>query len=101
MITIGIAGWPTESGKEMGKRALEMHPLPDIIKSIGPYMYPDEKEGVKAITIYKYDKTRAAEVSEAIANSYLTFYGVTGFKYSLKLASGTAATMNDGKEKKP
>jgi hypothetical protein len=93
MITIGISKWPTESGKEMGTRSLEMNPLPNFIQMIGPYMYPDEDEGITAITIFKYDKTRAGEASEAIASSFLTFFGVPGFRYSLKLASGTAATM--------
>ena len=66
---------------------------PEFIQMIGPYMYPDENEGITAITIFKYDKTKAGEASEAIAGSYLTFFGVPGFRYSLKLASGAAATL--------
>jgi hypothetical protein len=93
MVTIGISRWSTETGKEIGKRSLEMKPLPDFIQTIGPYMYPDENEGIKAITIYKYDKSKAAEAAQAIANAFLTFYGVQGFRYSLRLASGAAATM--------
>jgi hypothetical protein len=93
MITIGISKWSTESGNEMGKRSLEMKPLPDFIQMIGPYMYPDGNEGITAITIFKYDKARAGDASEAIASSYLIFFGVPRFRYSLKLASGGAATM--------
>jgi len=93
MITIGISIWPTESVNEMGKRSLEMEPLPDFIQMTGPYMYPDENEGITAITIFKYDKAKAGEASEAIAKGSLVFFGVPGFRYSLKLASGSAATM--------
>ena len=93
MITIGISKWPTEAGHEMGKRSLGMEPIPDFVQLIGPYMYPDENEGITAIAIYKYDKSNAAEASAAIANVYMPFFGVPGFRYSLKLASGAAATM--------
>lgn len=93
MITIGISNWPTETGNEMGKRSLGMKPMPDYIKMTGPYMYPDGNEGLTAITIFKYDKAKAGEASEAIANGYMIFFGVPGFRYSLKLASGAAATM--------
>ena len=93
MVTIGISRWSTETGREIGKRSLEMKPLPDFVKVTGPYMYPDENEGIKAITIYKYDKSQAGEAAEAIANSYLPFFGVKGFRYSLNLASGANATM--------
>ena len=93
MVTVGISKWATESGHEVGKRSLEMKPLPDFVKMIGPYMYPDENEGITAVTIFKYDKSKAGEAAEAIANLYIVFYGVPGFRYSLKLASGASATM--------
>ena len=74
MVTVGISKWATEFGHEMGKRSLEMKPLPDFVQMIGPYFYP-------------------GEAAEAIANVYMVFFGVPGFRYSTKLASGTAATM--------
>ena len=93
MITIGISKWSTESGNEMGKRSLKMKPLPDFIQMIGPYMYPDENEGIVSITIFKYDKVKAGEAAGAIASVYMGFFGVPGFRYSTKLASGSTATM--------
>ncbi len=93
MITIGISKWTTESANELGKCFLKMKPLPDFVQMIGPYTYPDGDEGITAITIFKYDKTKSGEANEAIANLYMVFYGVPDFRYSLKLASGAAATM--------
>ncbi len=93
MVTVGISKWPTESGHEVGKRSLKMKPPPDFVKMIGPYMYPDENEGITAITIFKYDKSKAGEAAEAIANVYMVFFGVPGFRYSTKLASAVSATM--------
>ena len=93
MITIGISKWPLESANEVGKRSLEMKPLPDFIKLNGPYMYPDENEGIVSLAIFKYDKARAGEAAEEIAKLYMIFFSVPGFLYSTKLASGSAATM--------
>jgi len=55
--------------------------------------YPDGNDGITAITIFKYDKTKSGEANGAIGNLYIVFYGVPGFRYSLKLAAGSAATM--------
>ncbi len=93
MITIGISKWPTESGTEMGKRSLGTKPPPEFVQVIGPYMYPDDNEGIKSIAIFKYDKAKAGEAAEAIAGVYMPYFGVPGFAYSTKLASGTKATM--------
>ncbi len=87
MITIGIAKWPTEAATEIAKRSLEMKPLPEFIQMIGPYMYPDENEGIVSITIFKYDKAKAGEASNVIANGFMIHYGVKGYRYSLKLAT--------------
>jgi hypothetical protein len=93
MITIGIAKWPTEAATEIGKRSIEMKPLPEFIKMIGPYMYPDETDGIVSLTIFKYDKAKAGEASDVIANGYMTFYGVPGYRYSLKLATSSSIVM--------
>jgi len=93
MVTIGMARWTPESAQEMGKRSAEMQPMPDFIKMIGPYMYADGNEGLKSITIFKYEKSKAGEASEAIANGFMVFYGVPGYRYSIQLASGSAAVM--------
>jgi hypothetical protein len=77
----------------VGKRSLEMKSPPDFVQVIGPYMYPDEKDGITAITIFKYDKSKAGEASEAIAHVYMVFFGVPGFRFATKLASGASATM--------
>jgi hypothetical protein len=52
VITIGITRRTPESANEMGKRFIEIKPLPDFVQMIGPYMYPDENEGIKAIAIF-------------------------------------------------
>ena len=93
MITIGLARWTPESATEIGKRSAKLKPLPDFIKVSGPYMYPDVDQGIRAVAIYKYDKSKAGEAAGAIANSFMLYHGIPGFRYALTLASGAAATM--------
>ena len=93
MITIGIAKWPTEKGKDVGETSLNAKPVPEFVQVIGPYMYPDESDGIVCIAIYKYDKAKAGEAAEAIANSMMIYNMIPGFRYSLRVASGAAATL--------
>ena len=66
--------------------------MPDFIKVVGPYTITKLGEGIQAITIYKYDRTKAGEANEAIANGHMAFYGVPGYTYSIGLASSAATS---------
>lgn len=88
MITIGISKWPIESANEIGKRSVEMKQMPDFIEMNGPYMYPDDNEGVTAISIFKYDKARAGEAADAIANGFMTFFACPDFDILYDLPQG-------------
>jgi len=51
---------------------------------IGPYMYPDENEGIVSLTIFKYDKAKAGEASDVNTNGYMIFYGGSGIQVFFK-----------------
>jgi len=61
-----------------------MKPRPEFIKMIGPYMYPDENEGIVSLTIFKYDKAKAGEASDVNTNGYMIFYGGSGIQVFFK-----------------
>ena len=93
MVTVSMVSYPPESAKEIGKRFVELSPIPDFITVVGPYTIPELIDGIQAITIYKYEKSKAAEANEAISNAHLAFYGVPGYTYTLKLAAGSATSL--------
>ena len=93
MITVATVIYPPESAKEMTKRFSEMAPIPDFIEVQGPYLVPELDGGIHAITIYKYDRARAGEANDAIGNGHMAFYGIPGYRYSLKLAAGAATAL--------
>ena len=83
----------TEAVTEIGKRSVIMKPLTEFVKMIGPYMYPDENEGIDTLTISEYDKANSGEASGAISSGYMTFCGTPGYRYSLKLATSSSIVM--------
>jgi hypothetical protein len=93
MVTISVVSYPPESAKEIGKRFFGLPPMPDFINVVGPYTITDLVEGIQAITIYKYDREKAGEANDTIANAHMAFYGIPGYTYSLKLAAGAATSM--------
>jgi hypothetical protein len=93
MVSISIVSYPPESAQELGKRFLSLPPIPEFITVVGPYATSETREGIQAYTIYKYDKSKAAEALEAITNVHLAFYGVPGYTFSIKLASSAATSL--------
>ena len=93
MITLSTVSYPPESAKEIGRRFLKMSPTPDYIDVVGPYTVATVEDGIRAVTIYRYERARAGEANEAIANLHMAFYGVPGYTYSLQLAAGARMSM--------
>ena len=93
MVTISIVSYPPESARELGKRFLGLPPIPEYISVVGPYTTSETGDGIQAYTIYKYDKSKAAEALEAITDVHLAFYGVPGYTFSIKLASSAATSL--------
>lgn len=93
MITISVVSYPPQSAHELGKRFAKQAPFPAFLKIEGPYTVPELEGGIQAITIYKYDKAKAAEANEAISSAHVAFYDVPGYRYSLKLAASVATSM--------
>jgi hypothetical protein len=87
-----MVSYPPESSTEMTKRFSQVPSIPDFVQVVGPYTFPELEGGIQAISIYKYDKAKAAEANEAIANAHMAFYGVPGYRYSLKLAASFATS---------
>ena len=51
MVTISMVSYPPESGKELGKRFMELDPMPDFVEMTGPYMFT---EFIFAFPSYRY-----------------------------------------------
>ena len=86
MVIILSTSYPSENATEMGKRFLELPPLPDYLTRRGPYVLGTKGEGITSTTIYEIDRsTKLAEAFEEVAKQAVHFLGVPGFTYSINV----------------
>ena len=85
MVIIGMISFPTESSKEMGKRFMEIPPLPTYITRKGPFFSSELGAGIKAMSIFECDPSKVAEALEYVGNYYARFIGVPGFTYTIDI----------------
>lgn len=99
MIIIAFSSWPPESAKAISERYAKVPSAPDFIKMEGPYMYSEGEKGLHAATLYKFDKSKAAEALKLVNDQHAVFWGVPGYyfdvktctsaKYAIELSGGT------------
>ena len=86
MIILSTVSFPPESAKEIGKRFMEVGPLPDYITRRGPYILPLTGQGVQSMSIYEVDRlTKMAEAVELLSNEQAKYFGIPGFTYSIQV----------------
>jgi hypothetical protein len=83
MVIIGSNLFPTESANDIGKRFLELPPLPDYITMKGPYVHGMMEGGIQGIELFELDKSRLAEGIEYVSNRYVAYFGISGFRYTV------------------
>ena len=88
MVIIAFASYPPESAKEIGKRYVKLSPPPDFITMEGPYMYSNGESGMQAASLYKFDKSKAAEALQVAHDQHAVFFGVPGYQYDIKVCAG-------------
>ncbi len=83
MYMLAISCFPQESATELGKRFMEVAPVPDFMATTGPFV-TSSLEGTKAIAIYEFNPSKYAEAIEYLNNRYAANHGIPGYRYSLE-----------------
>jgi len=83
MVIIGTISFPPESANEVGKRFLELPPLPDYMAMKGPYVHGRMQAGIRGIEIFELDKFKLADGVEYVIDRYVTWFGIPGFRYEV------------------
>ena len=83
MVIIGTNSFPPESANEIGKRFLELPPLPDYLTMKGPYVHGMMEGGIQGVEVFELDKAKLAEGLEYVTNRYVTYFGIPGFRYAI------------------
>ena len=83
MVIIGMNSFPPESANEIGKRFLELPPVPDYMTLKGPYVHSMMVGGIQGIEFFELDKAKLAEGVEYVTNRYVTYFGIPGFRCAI------------------
>jgi hypothetical protein len=84
MVIINALRFPQESAKEVGKRFLEIAPVPDYMSIKGPYIKGTE-QGIRAFEIFDLDETKLALGLDYVTQRCVTYFGIPGFTYEINV----------------
>jgi hypothetical protein len=85
MVIIACNSFPPESSTEVGKRLMQIPPLPPFMTLKGPFLISDVGTGIKSIAVFEFDQTKTAEAMEYVANRYAKYIGVPGLTYNVAI----------------
>ncbi len=85
MVIIGDISFPQESANEVGKRFLELPPVPDYMTLKGPYIKGRKMGGIQVLEIYEIDKAKVAEGIEVVTNRCGNYFGIPGYTYEINV----------------
>ncbi len=85
MVIIAASSYPLESAKEVGKRLLELPPLPPFLTIKGPFLDSEVGAGVRSINLFECDRAKTAEAMDYIITRMSNYIGVPGFTYSVRV----------------
>lgn len=83
MVIIGDISFPQESANDVGRRFLEIAPLPDYMTLKGPYIKGMKKDGIQVFEIFELDNSRVAEGLEFVTNRCVSYFGIPGYTYKV------------------
>jgi hypothetical protein len=84
MIIISSASYPLESAKEVGKRLLDMPPLPPFMTLKGPFLDSEAGIGIKSINLFEFEQEKMKEAMEYVVTRMTNYIGVPGFTFSVR-----------------
>ena len=81
MIVKCVLAFPTESAEEMVRRFGDGPTWPEGIDVLGPYYFRVLGEGLRSLTVFRFEDERAPEVLAAIRRYPKRYIGIPGFTY--------------------
>ncbi len=79
MIIVGTIKFTPETATDIGKRFMELAPVPDHMKLIGPFIR-SKADGIHGMEIFEVEESKLSLAVDYVSNRYITYYGIPGFK---------------------
>ena len=84
MVIITKTCFPQESANEVGRRFLELAPLPDYMKLQGPFIKGTEK-GINVLEIFSLDEAKLSLGLDYATQRCVTYFGIPGYTYEINV----------------
>jgi hypothetical protein len=84
MVIITAVRFPQESAKEVGKRFLELAPLPDYMTLKGPYVKGTD-QGIRVMEIFDLAESKLALGLDYATQRCITYFGIPGYTYEINV----------------
>lgn len=84
MVIIANTSFPPENASDVGKRFLEIAPVPDFMTLKGPYI-KGKPEGIQAVELYELDNAKIAEGLEYVTNRCVAYFGIPNYRYEINI----------------
>jgi hypothetical protein len=78
MVIVGTIQFKPETANDIGKRFLELAPVPDYLTLIGPFIKA-RIGGTIGLEIFEVDDAKLALALDYVSNRYISFYGIPDF----------------------
>ena len=84
MVIVGSIKFTSETASDIGRRFLELPPVPDYMKIIGPFVKA-KIDGTHGLEIFEVDEARLALALDYVSNRYIAYYGIPGFSFTTEV----------------
>ena len=84
MVIIANISFPPENASDVGKRFLEIDPVPDFMTLKGPYV-KGRPDGIQAFELYELDNSKIAEGLDYVTNRCVAYFGIPNYRYEINV----------------
>jgi hypothetical protein len=84
MVIIANISFPPENASDVGKRFLEIDPVPDFMTLKGPFV-KGRPEGIQAFELYELDNSKIAEGLDYVTNRCVAYFGIPNYRYEINV----------------
>lgn len=92
MVIVGTITFKQETANDIGKRFIELAPVPDYMKLIGPFVKA-KMDGTYGMEIFEVDQAKLGMGIEYVSNRYISYYGIKGFNYTAEVYYSAAEAL--------
>ena len=93
MVIVGTIKFKPETAKDIGKRFIELPPVPGYMKLIGPFVKA-KMEGTHGLEIFEVEESKLALAMEYVSNRYISFYGIPDFNFTAEIHYSAQEALN-------